>query len=71
MISLIQFLQTSNRLLNSLTTMERHHQLDGARGLLEVYCDVVGMLKAQEDTRALLPPGLEKNIRVLQLVNVV
>ena len=51
--------------------MERHHQLDGARGLLEVYCDVVGMLKAQEDTRALLPPGLEKNIRVLQLVNVV
>ncbi len=47
--------------------MERHHQLVGAQGLLEVYCEVVTMLKAQEDTRALLPPGLEKNIRVLQL----
>jgi hypothetical protein len=65
----IQFLQTSNRLLHSLTTMERHLQLDGARGLLGVHCDVIGMLKAQEDTRALLPSGLEKNIRVLQLCN--
>jgi hypothetical protein len=59
-----QFLQTANRLLHQLPSMERHYQVEGVKGLLQVFCDVVAMLKNQEDTRAMLPSGLAKNVQV-------
>ena len=63
-IFFFQFLQTANRLLHQLPNMERHYQLEGVKGLLQVFCDVVAMLKNQEDTRAMLPSGLTKNVQV-------
>ena len=43
--------------------MERHYQLEGVKGLLQVFCNVVAMLKNQEETRAMLPSGLKKNVQ--------
>jgi len=59
-----QFLITSLRLLETMPTMEKHLQLEGARGLLEVLSEVLAMLKSMEDSSFRITSGLTKNLKV-------